>query len=203
MVERRDRGLQALEQRVVQRLLLLDRREQIRLLALEKAHESGLPFPDPRDRDLVEKSLRAGVDHGHLLGERHRLVLVLLEQLGQPRAALELVSRLGVEVRRELGEGRQLAVLGEVEAQLPRDLPHRLGLSVATDARDADADVQRGPLARVEEVGLQVDLTIGDGDHVGRNEGRDVVRLRLDHGQRGQRAPAIGLVHLRCTLEQP
>ena len=131
------------------------------------------------------------------------MVLVLLEQLGEARASLELATRLAVEVGSELGEGRQLAVLREVETQLARDLPHRLGLCVTADTRNADADVQGRPLSGVEQVGLQVDLAVGDGDHVRGDEGRDVVRLRLDHGQRGQRASTVGRAHLRSPLEEP
>ena len=48
-----------------------------------------------------------------------------------------------VEVGGELREGRELAVLREVEAQLAGDLLHRLGLRVTADAGDRDADVDR------------------------------------------------------------
>src|SRR5712692_58232 len=203
VVERRDRGLQALEQVVVQRLLLVDRLQHARSLAPHEAHERGLPLQDPRGRHLVDMSLRPRVDHGHLLGQRDRLVLVLLEQLGKPRAALELIACLGVEVGGELRESRELAVLGEVESELTGDLAHGLRLRVATDTRNADADVERGALAGVEQVGLEIDLAVGDRDHVGRDEGRDVVGLGLDDGERRERAAAVRLVHLRRALEQP
>ena len=146
--------------------------------------------------------LRAGIDGCHLQTQGYRLVLVLLEQLGQPGAPLELVARRAVEVGRELGECSELAVLGEVEPHLARDLPHGLGLRVAAHARDADAHVERWPLAGVEQVGLKVDLPVGDGDHVGGDEGGDVVGLGLDHGERRQRAASIGLAHLGRALEQ-
>ena len=126
-----------------------------------------------------------------LLRERHRLVLRLLEQLGHALAAVETVARALVEVGGELRECRQLAILGEVEAQLPGDLLHRLGLRVTTDAGDREADVDGGPDAGVEEVGLQVDLTVGDRDDVGGDERGDVVRLGLDDRQRGQRAATL------------
>ena len=64
-----------------------------------------------------------------------RLVLRLLEDLGQLLAAVELVAGGLVEVRRELGERRQLAVLGEVELERAGDLLHRLGLGGRADAR--------------------------------------------------------------------
>ena len=68
----------------------------------------------------------------------------------------------GVEVGGELRERRHLAVLREVEAQRAGDLLHRLDLRVAADAADRDADVDGGADARVEEVGLEEDLTVGD-----------------------------------------
>ena len=78
--------------------------------------------------------MRAGVDDAHLNPQRDRLVLLLLEQLGEPVAALELVPRVLVQVRCELGEGGQLPVLGELELHASRNLAHGLGLGVAAYA---------------------------------------------------------------------
>src|SRR3546814_1638351 len=50
--------------------------------------------------------------------------------------------------------------------------------------------------------GLQEDLAVGDRDHVGRDVGRDVAGLGLDDGERGQRARAVGVIHLGRALEQ-
>ncbi len=82
------------------------------------------------------------------------------------------------------------------------DLLHRLGLGRRTDARHRDADVERGPLAGVEQVGLEEDLAVGDRDDVGRDVGRHVAGLRLDDRQRGQRPAAVVLVEARGALEQ-
>ena len=54
-----------------------------------------------------------------LLLDRQRRVLPLLEELDQALAARQLRLRRLVEVGAELREGRQLAVLREVEAQPP------------------------------------------------------------------------------------
>ena len=113
-----------------------------------------------------------------------------------------MVAGGAVQVGGELCERGQLAVLGKVKPHLPRDLPHRLGLGVTADARDADAHVERRPLAGVEQVGLKVDLPVGDRDHVGGDEGGDVVGLRLDHREGGQRAATVGLAHLGRALQQ-
>ena len=68
--------------------------------------------------------------------------------------------------------------------------------------RHRDADVHRRADALVEQVGLEEDLAVGDRDDVGRDVGRDVVRLGLDDRQRGQRAGAVVLVELGGALEQ-
>ena len=131
-----------------------------------------------------------------------RLVLRLLDDLRQLLAAGQLVAGGLVQVGRELGERRQRAVLGEVQLERTGHLLHRLGLRGGTHARDRDADVQGGPLAGVEQVGLEEDLAVRDRDDVGRDVGRDVAGLRLDDRQRGQRAAAVLVVEARGALEQ-
>src|SRR5207245_4177321 len=64
------------------------------------------------------------------------------------------------------------------------------------------ADVDRWANPGVEQVGLQIDLTVGDGDDVGGNVRRDIAGLRLDYGQRGQRAPAFLVVQLRRAFQE-
>ena len=107
-----------------------------------------------------------------------------------------------VEVGAELGEGGQLAVLGELEAQGAGDLLHRLDLGGAADPGDRDADVDRRPHAGEEEVRLQEDLPVGDGDDVGGDVGGDVPGLGLDDGQGGERPAALVVGELGGALEQ-
>src|SRR5205085_8299099 len=75
-------------------------------------------------------------------------------------------------------------------------------LRVASDPGDGDADVDRGTDAGVEQVRLQEDLTVGDGDHVGGDVRRDVVAFGLDDRQAGERAAAEVVGELRAALEQ-
>ena len=104
--------------------------------------------------------------------------------------------------RAELRERGLLAIARELEPQATGDLLHRLGLRVAADARHADADVHRRANARVEQVGLEEDLAVGDRDDVRRDVRRHVAGLGLDDRQRGQRAGAFLVRHLRGALEQ-
>ncbi len=80
---------------------------------------------------VVEVAVGHRVDDRHLLLDRHRLVLRLLQHLDQPGAAGELPLGGGVEVGAELGEGLQLAVLRQREPERAGHLLHRLDLGVA------------------------------------------------------------------------
>ena len=153
-------------------------------------------------RDRVGPALGPGVDHQHLLLHRHRLVLGLLEQLRQPVAAVELGLGHPVELRAEGGERLELAELRQVELERARHLLHRLDLGGAAHPAHRVADVDGRPDARVEQVGLQEDLAVGDGDDVGRDVGRDVAGLGLDDRQRGQRAAAERVGELGRPLQQ-
>ena len=103
----------------------------------------------------------------------------------------------------KLGEGRKLAYWREVEAQPPGNLPHRLHLGRAADARNREAPVHRRPDALVEAVRLEEYLAVGDRDDVGRDVGRYVAGLRLDDRQRRQRAAAFLVPELCRAFEEP
>ena len=169
----------------VSRIVLVDAAagaERLAELLLEPRHLA--------DRHLVEVAVVAGVDRDDLLLEGPRLVLRLVQGRDHPLAAAERLLGRGIELRAELRERLELAELRQVEAQAAGDLLHRLRLGVAADAGDRDADVDRRPDAREEEVGLEEDLPVGDRDHVRRDVGGDVAGLRLDDRQGRQRAAA-------------
>ena len=169
------------------------------------AHPRDQPLVELRDavdRDAIEEAVGRGVDHDDLLLDGHRRALVLVERLDEPLPAGERRLRVGVEVRAELGERLEVAVLRELELQPPGDLLHRLDLRVAADARHRDADVDGRPHAREEELRLEEDLPVGDRDDVRRDVGRHVAGLRLDDRQRGHRAAAEVVVELDRALEQ-
>ena len=58
--------------------------------------------------------------------------------------------------------------------------------------RDGDTDVHGGALVGVEQIGLQEDLAVSDGDHVGRDVGGHIVRLGLDDRQTRHRTTSPG-----------
>src|SRR5699024_1687153 len=107
-----------------------------------------------------------------------------------------------VEVGGEHREGLERAVLREVELESTGDLLHRLDLRVTADPGDRDTHVDGGADVGVEEVGLEVDLAVGDGDDVGRDVRRDVTGLRLDDRQTGHRAGTHVVGELGAALQQ-
>ena len=70
--------------------------------------------------DIVEIAAGAREDHEHLLFHRQRRELVLLQHLHQALAARELRLRRFIEFGAELREGRQFAVLRQVQSQRAR-----------------------------------------------------------------------------------
>src|SRR5690606_12914667 len=92
--------------------------------------------------------LRGGVDLDDLLLDGHGLVLPLLQDLEQALTGRELLERGLVEVTAELCEGGHVAVLRERQSHGARELLHARDLRRATDARDRQADVHGGALAR-------------------------------------------------------
>jgi len=108
----------------------------------------------------------------------------------------------GIEIGTELGEGSDLTVLGQEELERTSDLLHGLELGGGTDTRDGKTDVDGGADTLVEQLGLQEDLAISDGNDVGGNVGRHITTLGLNDGEGSHGATAVGLVHLGSTLEE-
>ena len=129
-------------------------------------------------------------------------VAVLLEHLDDALTLGQTGLGVGVQVRAELGKALQLTILRVNQLQRTGDLFHGLDLGVAADTGNRDAGVDGGADARVEQLCLKEDLTVGDGDDVGGDVGGNVARLRLDDGQCGQRAAALGVTQLGRTLQQ-
>ena len=121
-----------------------------------------------------------------------RFVLRLLEQLDHDPPAIQLLLRGDVKVGAQLREGFKVTKGRQVQPQRAGDLFHGLDLSVAAHARHADADVDRRPHAREEQIRLQIDLPVRNRNHVRRNIGSHFAFLRLDDRQRGNRAARSG-----------
>ncbi len=91
-----------------------------RVAGAEELEQLGLEPLHVGDRQVVEVAAGAGEDDDDLLLDRHRRVEVLLQQLGEAVAALELGLRHRVELGAEGGERLELTELGEVELERAR-----------------------------------------------------------------------------------
>ena len=87
---------------------------------------------------------------------------------------------------RELGEGLQLTILRHVDFECSCHFLHTFDLCRTTHTAYGDTHVDGGTEALVEEVTLQVNLSVGDGDDVGGDVCRHVASLRLDDRQSGE-----------------
>ena len=155
---------------------------------LDVGEEGSLEGLDLIDVDPVAVALDTDEEGGDDLLGLLGLVLALLEELVEADSAVELLLGGGVEVGAELGEGGDLTVLGELELHGAGDLLHGLDLGGGADAGHGETDVDGGADALVEELGLEEDLAVGDGDHVGGDVGGHVAGLGLDDGEGGEGA---------------
>src|SRR6266545_3429165 len=187
---------------VVVPLAACDRGERLLVRVSQVLEELALEPADVRQRDVIQLAGGTGPDRDGLLLNRVRRVVRLLEQLHQAAAPLQLRAGGLIQVGGEGGERLQLAELRQVEPEPAGDPAHGLDLRVAADPGHRDAHVDGRADARVEQVGLQEDLAVGDGDDVGRDVGRDVVGLGLDERQAGHRAAAQLVGELRAPLQQ-
>src|SRR5439155_7484640 len=134
--------------KVVRELLLLADLLQDRALGADVLAQLVVEAGDLRDGNVVQVAVDARVEGDDLLLNRTRVVLRLVERRNHPLPAGErLLGRL-VELRAELRERLELAVLRQIEAQAPGDLLHRLRLRARSHPRHGDPDVDRRPDAR-------------------------------------------------------
>ena len=155
------------------------------------------------ERQRIEEPLRQRQEQPRFLGECERRVLRLAERRADAPAVLD--RRLGARVDHgaEAGEDLELEELRVGEAEVLGEVLQDRRLRLGADARDAEADIHRRLVPLVEELRLQIDLPVGDGDEVGRDIGGEIPGLRLGDGQRGERAAAFRLRELRRALKQP
>src|SRR5699024_7638631 len=154
------------------------------------------------DRNDVEDAFFSQEDGNHLvldcLRRRHRL----LQDLNQTLTALKLCLGHWVQVRSEGSEALEVTVRSEVKTQVTCNLLHTLGLRSATNTRNRNTDVNCRTDALVEQGGLQEDLAVGNGNNVGWNERRNVIRLGFNNWQCGQGTSAQVVGQLCSTLQQ-
>ena len=136
------------------------------------------------------------------MADRQRLAQRLAQQRHHPLAVVQSLTGLGIQVGAELGKDFQLAVAGQVDTQGAGGLLDGPGLGGAAHTGDRQAHVDGGALAGEEEVALQIDLAVGDGNDVGGDIGGNVARLGLDDRQGRHGTAAVLLGQAAGALQQ-
>merc|ERR1719402_1281271 len=171
--------------------------------SLDVLNEGSLEGSDLAGVNFVEEATDTAVDDSDLVLNGHGHVLALLQQLGQPDTPVQQLLGGGIKIGTELGEGSNLTVLGELKLHGTGDLLHGLGLGSGADTGHRETDVDGGSDTLVEQLSLQEDLAVSDGDDIGGDVGGHVTSLGLDDGQGSEGATSHGVGHLGSTLKQP
>jgi len=150
----------------------------------------------------VEVARDTEIDVGDLNGNLERVELSLLEGLNQASAAVELLLGGSVKICAELCKLHNLTVLGELELEGAGNLLHGLELSGRADTRHGETDVNGWADTLVKELSLQEDLAVSDGDNVGRDVGRHVVRHGLNDWERSHGAASELVGELSSSLKE-
>jgi hypothetical protein len=182
--------------------LLLNGLLDLRVVALDVSKEVRLPLEDLGDGDRVEVAVDTSEDQRNHVGDGHRRVLLLLKKFGETLTTGEGLLGGGIKIGTELSEGSNLTVLSQEQLQGTSDLLHGLDLGGGTDTRDGKTDVNGGTDTLVEKFRLQEDLTVGNGNDVGRDIGRHITTLGLNDGKSGEGTTTVLLVHLGGTLKE-
>jgi hypothetical protein len=171
-------------------------------LAVEVLTEVSLPLGDLVNRDRIEETVDTSVDNGNLDLSGHGLILTLLEELSQTGTTREKETGGSIEIGTELGEGSNFTVLSKIKLEGTSKLLHDLGLGSGANTRHRETDVDGGTHTTEEELSLQEDLTVSDGNNVSGNVGRHITTLSLNDGESGERSSTKLVAHLGSTLKE-
>ena len=131
-------------------------------LGVERLEVHLLKLSDLGGLNLIKVSTDTGEEDAGLLLDGHGHVLLLLEQLGELLASVQKLLRGSIQVRAELSEGGDLAILSKLEFEGASELLHSLDLRGRADARHGQTDVDGGADTLVEKLGLEEDLAVRD-----------------------------------------
>lgn len=172
------------------------------MVVLDKGDQFCLECCDFFDVELVEEPIDASKGDDDLLLDGDGSVLGLLEEFSEACATVE--DELGgwVQVRAKLRECGDLAVLGKEKLQAASDLLHGLDLGGGSNSRDGKTHVDGWTDALEKKLGLQEDLSIGDGDDVCWDVRRDIAALGFNDGEGREGSTARLFAHFSGTLKE-
>eukprot|EP00049_Salpingoeca_infusionum_P017066 m.351668 g.351668 ORF g.351668 m.351668 type:complete len:555 (-) comp16305_c0_seq1:37-1701(-) len=152
--------------------------------------------------DSIEVTTHTGEQHYNLVLKRHWHVLALLKELCQTHTTVKELLCGSIQIRTKLGKGGDLTVLGKLELHATCDLLHGWSLGSGTDTGHGKTDVNSRADTLVEQLCLEEDLTISNGNNVGWNVSGHITGLGLDDWEGSERARAHLVTHLSGTLEK-
>ena len=126
-------------------LALPDPAKEVGIGGLHEADQLRLETLDVPHWDVIDETMRRGVDGQHLLLDRDGGVLALFEHLGQAVTPVELGLRHLVQLGAERRERLEITELGQVGLEGPGHGTHGLDLGRAADPRDRVTDVDGRP----------------------------------------------------------
>src|SRR5262249_47626450 len=92
-------------------------------------------------REIIEKAVGSGEDDQNLLGKWQRRKLLLLQNLDQALAAIELRLRGLIEIAAELCKSSELTILRKIQLHAAGHLAHSLDLRAAADPAHGNSNV--------------------------------------------------------------
>lgn len=182
--------------------MLLNGGKDVRVFSSQVLDEELLECTKFLSLDLVEVSLNTGEEGSNLLLSGHGNVLLLLEELSELLTSVEELLGGSIEIRTELGESGNLSVLSELELERTSNLSHGLDLCGGSNSGNGETNIDGRSDTLVEELGLEEDLSISDGDNVSGDISRNISGLSLDNGESGEGTSAERLVHLGGSLQK-
>ena len=109
----------------------------------------------------------------------------------------------GIQIGFELRKSGQFSKLGKLQFHLTGHFLVSLHLCRRTNPRYGQTNRHCGTYALVEQIGLEKNLPIGNGNDIGGDVARDVSHLRFNDGQSSEGTVAAVLVETGRTLEEP
>src|SRR3989344_6797029 len=132
----------------------------------------------------------------------HWRVLELFQYFYRSFTSFKLLLSGFVKVRAELSKCFKLAELREVKLERSSHFFHCLDLRAGTDARNRKTDIYCRANTFVKKIRFQENLSVGDGNNIGRNIRGYVAGLRFNNGQGGDRSSAVFLISATGAFQQ-
>jgi len=146
---------------------------------------------------VIHESIEAGVEGND--GVQEERGSLLLEELEESRTS---DHRRGLDGASSDGISGELSVFVDSGLDFVGETLHALVLGRCSDSGHGQTKVDGGSLTSGEQLLIQVDLTISNGDDVSDNVGGHIVGQGLDNGQSSERSISLSGGHRSSSLQE-